>query len=340
MLNMNAKGHKQSVTSSAPDFHLDDRACGVLLHPTSLPGPHGSGDLGAEALAFADFLADSGVGWWQMLPVNPPGEGNSPYSGASASAGNFMLIGLEELAADGLLDRSALRTASQGSLPLHRVDFARVQAHRRDALRRAFAEFRRGGGEATHELATFRRETNAWLDDYALYMALVKRHGGPWTEWPPSLRARDPVAMAGARRELADEVAYIEFEEFVFDKQWRRFRLECARRGVGLIGDAPIFVAHTSSDVWAHSEFFRVGPDGRATHVAGVPPDYFCRTGQRWGNPLYRWKRLKRAGYRWWIDRFAGLVRRFDVIRLDHFIGFARYWEMMHARRPPNAVAG
>ena len=301
---------------------LDQRAAGVLCHLTSLPGPHGSGDLGASARAFADFLAAAGCGWWQMLPVSPAGAGNSPYSGSSAFAGNPLLISLEDLRARGLL----LDEELGAPMPEASVDFARTTTLRRAALRIAT---KRLGAQRPASLISFRKRARSWLPAYALFMALAERHGTTaWTTWPRALARRDPDALAEAERELANEISHVELEQLLFDEQWQTLRAYCAERAVGLIGDIPIFVAHDSADVWANQAYFRLDADGEATHVAGVPPDYFSKTGQRWGNPHYRWKRLARDGYKWWIDRFRGLLERFDVVRLDHFIGFVRYWEI------------
>ena len=310
------------MPTTKPDstFSLNERAAGILLHITSLPGPYGAGDLGAGARAFADFLAASGQRWWQMLPVSPAGAGHSPYSGSSAFAGDPMLIDLDDLVARGLLEGHALE-----ALPEERSDFERAREVRRAALHVATRALGRGAAG----LAAFRTRERSWLGDYALFMALHDRHGGAaWTEWDRGLATRQPAALEQARRDLAQEILHYELEQLLFDEQWRSLRAYCKERGVGLIGDIPIFVAHDSADVWANRSLFRLDETGQPTHVAGVPPDYFSKTGQRWGNPLYRWKALKRSHYAWWIDRFRKLLGRFDVIRLDHFIGFVRYWEV------------
>lgn len=304
---------------------LGTRSAGILLHPTSLPGPHGNGDLGASARAFVDFLAKAGQTWWQMLPVGPAGAGNSPYSGVSAFAGNPLLISLDDLAEDGLLDRS---TADGIRLRADRVDYPSAHEARTGALREATARLRKRMDDR-EAFERFLERERAWLSDYALFMALRRRYeDAPWTTWDAGIAKREPSALESARRELSDEIAHNELEQYLFDRQWRALRSTCAARGIGLIGDAPIFVDHESADVWAHQRYFRLDEQGESTHVAGVPPDYFSKTGQRWGNPLYRWKRLARDGYPWWVERVACLLRRFDVVRLDHFIGFARYWEV------------
>lgn len=316
-------------------FDLSQRASGVLLHLTSLPGPHGCGDLGAAAREFADFLQRSGQRWWQMLPVGPVGFGNSPYSAQSAFAGSPLLISLEGLVDDGLLELSAVR----GRLPGRRVDYAATSAFREQRLRAAYRTFVRRPGRYRRRFQAFCERHARWLEDLVLFRALkAAHHQRAWLEWPPALAQRDRRALSQGRRELADELSFHRFEQWLFDLQWRRFREACASRGVGLIGDVPIFVAHDSADVWAHRELFQLDDEGRPTVIAGVPPDYFSASGQRWGNPLYRWDVLKRRGYGWWVDRLAHTLERFDAVRLDHFIGFQRYWEIPASE--PNAVRG
>ncbi len=318
----------RQATRSRPK--LDARAAGLFLHLTSLPGPHGNGDLGPAARGFAELLARAGHRWWQLLPVGPAGAGHSPYSGVSAFAGNPMLISLTDLVADGLLEGRALDT----SLPADRVDYERAEPLRSGALRVAIRRLGELGGRHRQSLDEFRHGERAWLPDYALFMALRDHHhGAPWTSWDAPLARRDAKALERARRDLQAAVSHYELEQFLFDLQWRRLRAHCDAHGVGLIGDVPIFIAHESADVWAHQPYFRLDPRGNATHVAGVPPDYFSKTGQRWGNPLYRWKTLARDGYSWWIERLRALVSRFDVVRLDHFIGFTRYWEVPATER-------
>lgn len=282
-----------------------NRASGVLLHLTSLPGPHGIGDLGSAAHAFLDFLSAARVGWWQMLPVVPPGGGDSPYKSTSAFAGNPLLLSLDRLVEEGLLDRE---DAEMRGLPEARVDFAKTARFKESLLRKASQRFR---PDAPFE-AFVERERH-WLADYARFAALRERHrGAPWTEW----------------RDEAEPSRHHEFLQYQFDRQWRALRAHAARRGVRLLGDLPIFVAHDSADVWARRELFHLDRRGRPTVVAGVPPDYFSETGQLWGNPLYDWKEMERQGHRWWIDRLRRSFDLFDAVRLDHFIGFHNYWEI------------
>lgn len=300
---------------------LRERACGLLLHPTSLPGPGPTGELGSAAHRFVEFLRAAGQRAWQMLPVGPPGFGDSPYSALSAFAGNPALVSLERLAADGLLP--------PGWDP----------ARREEGLRAALAALTRRPGEARDGFEAFCVAERGWLDDYALYRAIKRAHGEvQWTRWPAPLRDRDPGALAEAARALSGELRLVKFEQHRFALDWRALRAACAARGVRLVGDVPIFVAHDSADVWAHRELFRLRPDGEPAVVAGVPPDYFSTTGQRWGNPLYRWSRMRRDGWRWWIERFRSALSRFDAVRLDHFIGFVRYWEI--PADEPTAVHG
>jgi 4-alpha-glucanotransferase len=294
------------------------------LHLSSLPGPHGNGDLGREARAFIDFLAAAGQSYWQLLPVHPTGRGNSPYSGVSAFAGNPLFIDLEQLVEDGLLSSTALGAA----LPERQVDYAQAAEHRKPLLREAFAAFRKQTGHFAARLSAFRRKTRAWLPDYALFVALKDTLGEDWCAWDAPLRDRSPTVLARARKQLAAEVAYYEFEQLVFDTQWQALRSYAASRGVKLIGDLPIFVAHDSADVWAHRSGFQLDSKGQPTHVSGVPPDYFSATGQLWGTPLYAWAQHKREHYRFWIERLRAQLDRFDWVRLDHFIGFTRYWQV------------
>jgi len=314
---------------------LDDRASGVLLHPTSLPGRHGSGDLGDEARRFADFLASAGQRWWQMLPVGPVGYGNSPYSAQSSFAGNPTLIALEPLVEEGLLEASAL---GGRIFPERRVDFGAVVPFREERLRMAFAALP-ARGKPRSRLDAFKDESRGWLPDFALFRALKRAHGETaWAQWEPDLKRRRRPALETARKELAAEIAFHEFEQYEFARQWRALRKHCRSLGIALMGDIPIFVAHDSADVWANQELFHLDEDGMPAVVAGVPPDYFSKTGQLWGNPLYRWPRLKKSGYAWWVARVGATLERFDAIRLDHFIGFHRYWEI--ARDSPTAERG
>jgi 4-alpha-glucanotransferase len=306
-------------------FDFSERASGVLLHPTSLPGPHGCGDLGPPAHAFARSLHEARQRWWQMLPVGPIGYGNSPYSAHSAFAGNPLLISLERLAEQGLLSAADIADAP---FPRGRVRYAAAREFRERHLRGAFAAFQRRAGLRS-AFAAFCERNSGWLDDFAVFMAIKRaRKGAPWSRWEPDLRLRDPEALDRARRSLRAEIEQQRFEQFIFDVQWQSLRQHCHALGIGLIGDLPIFVAHDSADVWANRGLFHLDSQGNPTVVAGVPPDFFSRTGQLWGNPLYDWEALERTGFAWWLQRFSQTFARFDAVRLDHFIGFCRYWEV------------
>jgi len=308
---------------------FSERSSGILLHPTSLPGPHGVGDLGPEAHRFIDFLARAGQRYWQMLPVGPLGGGASPYDSPSAFAGSPLLLSLEVLRERGLLEHSEIGDprAFASSRNAH---YAAAIRYRERRLRRAFARFqaRLGEGERA-ELARFVEQENHWLPDYTLFRALKSARGGaPWTTWPSELKRRETGAMEHARRELDAEVRYHEFLQFEFARQWSTLRGHANSRGIKLLGDVPMFVAHDGSDVWAQQGIFQLDEHGERRVVAGVPPDYFSADGQRWGNPLYDWSVLRETGYAWWMSRFKSTLERFDALRLDHFIGFHRYWEI------------
>jgi 4-alpha-glucanotransferase len=316
---------------------LDVRASGILLHPTSLPGRYGIGDLGPEAYRFVDALARAGQRWWQMLPVGPVGPANSPYLALSAFAGEPLLLSLDLLARDGLLRRSELSPGirTKGN----RVDYRAVRRLKEPLLRTAFERFRSSRPRRPAELESFRRRNRTWLEDYGLFRALGKaQRGEAWFRWPAEARRRHRRALEAARQDRAEEIEYQVFLQYEFDRQWRQLRERCREAGVRLIGDAPIFVAHESADVWAHREIFQLDAAGRPLSVAGVPPDYFSATGQLWGNPIYRWAVLRRRGYDWWIDRLRFILDRFDAVRLDHFIGFVRHWVV--SARARTAIRG
>jgi 4-alpha-glucanotransferase len=290
------------------------RSAGILLHPTSLPGPHGVGDLGEEARRWLDLLASAGIGVWQVLPLGPTGYGDSPYQVFSAFAGNPLL-----LAVDGEGDPT---------LPADRIDHARAMAHKRARLAHHIEEIRRDPA-ARDALDAFRTAEHDWLPDFALFMALKDAHGGaPWHRWPRELALRDPGALAAARRRLAEAIARREAEQYLFATQWRALRAAAADRGIRVMGDVPIYVAHDSADVWTHRRLFRLHADGSLAAQAGVPPDYFSATGQLWGNPLYDWDAIAADGFAWWIARLRAAFAQFDIVRLDHFRGFDAYWEV------------
>jgi 4-alpha-glucanotransferase len=304
------------------------RTSGVLLHPTSLPGPHGRGDLGPAAYAFLTDLARAGQRVWQVLPVGPPGYGGSPYAGSSAFAGDTLLISPELLVDDGLLAADDLVGAPE--LPEGQVSDDGSD-WRRALLARAWGRFQEGArDEDRSALAAFRRREAYWLEDYALFVALKAHHGGGafWTCWPRDLWRALPHAVRAARREHAPAIEQEVFSQWLFDRQWRRLRDHARELGVQVVGDLPIYVARDCADVWQRPELFELGPDGEPTAVAGCPPDAFAEDGQLWGNPLYDWPLHARTAYAWWIERTRRALDLADVVRIDHFRGFASYWEV------------
>ncbi|QFY41799.1 4-alpha-glucanotransferase [Candidatus Methylospira mobilis] len=305
---------------------LARRRAGVLLHITSLPGTQACGDLGADARAFVDFLAKCGASVWQTLPVTPTHLDGSPYQSMSAHAGETRLISLQELAAAGWLPESALLN-KKGSL----------SEWHKSSLQQAYKGFLKRGDTAEYE--SFILANAYWLPDYALYVALREAHGEQaWIHWPQPLRDRDESALAAARARYARAIDRVCFEQFVFFLQWERLRKYANGKGVALLGDMPIFVALDSADVWVERHYFDLDAEGHPNHIAGVPPDYFSITGQRWGNPLYRWECMEADNFRWWLDRMKTLQRLFDGIRIDHFRGFEAYWEIPSDQ--PTAVVG
>jgi 4-alpha-glucanotransferase len=313
------------------------RVSGILLHPTSLPGPPGIGDLGPAAYRFADFLARAGQRRWQVLPLGPTGYGDSPYSCTSSFAGNPLLISPEALEADGYL---APGDAGAPDLDPRRVDYAAVHRYKEMLLDRAWDRFERSPPPgAADAFAAFCGKEAAWLEDYALFTA-ARRHlgGAPWLAWDEGLRARRPEALAAWRSRLAREMERVRLEQFLFFSQWDALKAHANARGVELIGDLPIFVPLDSADVWAHPGLFELDAQERPTVVAGVPPDYFSATGQLWGNPLYRWEAHADTGFAWWVARVETTLRRVDHLRLDHFRGFAAYWEVAAEAR--DAIGG
>jgi len=303
-----------------------NRASGLLLHVTSLPSAYGIGDLGPEAFAWIDRLHDAGQTYWQALPLGPTGYGNSPYQPLSSFAGNALIISPQFLIAEGLLDPEDCDSACAPGA----VDYGSVILFKERVVAAAWDKFRRiKHGDAHGEYEEFCRRQAAWLDDYALFRTLKARHGGAYyLEWPAELVQRCPSALVTARRELKDDIDRIRFEQFLVSRQGAKLKEYAHSRGVMLIGDLPFFVARDSSDVWANPEFFLLDEARRPKFVAGVPPDYFSAQGQLWGNPLYNWESLRATGYRWCIDRLRALLSHVDVIRLDHFRGFAAAWHV------------
>ena len=305
------------------------RSTGILLHPTSLPGPFGIGDLGPAAYEFGDFLASSGQSVWQMLPLGPTGYGDSPYQCFSAFAGNPALLSLDRMVDQGLLDAKEIDDLPQFSA--EQVEYERVNQFKQLKLTKAFQQFERGAAQhRKQEFAQFVETERDWLADYALFRALKDKFGGvAWPKWDHEFVCRESTALLRARKELASQIAEQEFLQFLFFEQWASLKQYCHQeKRIRMMGDLPIYVAHDSADVWAHPEYFHLDHHGNATKVAGVPPDYFSATGQLWGNPIYRWERMAADGYSWWIKRFRSAFRMFDMVRVDHFRGFEAYWEV------------
>lgn len=313
------------------------RATGILLHPTSLPSRGGIGDFGPAAYRFADFLAAAGQSVWQVLPLGPLGYGNAPYSSVSAFAGNPLLISLERLAEHGWIAPEKLKELLPAT---GAVEYQRVFAQKMPLLFEAAHQFVSSGPEAARaRFAQFRQQNAWWLDDFALFDAVrAKRKLESWNLWPRELARRDPATMEKTRQELAGDIEVRCAVQFAFYEQWRALRGYCAQRAIRFVGDVAIFVNYDSADVWTHPELFRLDPDLQPEVVAGVPPDYFSKTGQRWGNPLYRWDVMKADGYQWWIQRLRWAASLFDYVRLDHFRGFEQCWEI--PATDPDATRG
>jgi 4-alpha-glucanotransferase len=316
---------------------VPSRSAGVLLHVTSLPGPFGVGDLGPAAYRWVDTLAAAGQSWWQVLPLNPPGKGDSPYQAYSAFAGNPLLVSPDLLVKDGLLKRSAV---AAHPLPPGRADYAAAAPLKAGLLALAFDRFNANKAGPLHdEFARFRQEQSDWLEPYALFMALRAANGDrPWGEWDRHLKRRDPATLADAALLLSRKIDACAFDQFLFARQWSQLKAYAAARGVRVIGDVPIFISGDSADAWAHPELFLLDRQLRPTVVAGVPPDYFSKTGQRWGNPLYHWKAMAADGFAWWVARLRNLLAQTDLVRIDHFRGFAACWNVPAAE--PTAVHG
>ena len=306
------------------------RSSGILLHPTSLPGRFGVGDLGGEAYKFVDWLASAGQAYWQIMPLGPTGYGDSPYSAFSAFAGNTNLVSPEKLVEAGLLEEPDIRDAPD--LPAGRVDYGKVIEYKRGLLEKAFRNFARRLKEdegLRRDYEGFEGFASAWLDDWALFAALKDEYGGqPWNTWAAGLARREPAAVGAARQSFAERVEAHKFSQYVFFHQWLKLKKYANERGVRVVGDMPIFVAHNSADVWSQPELFELKEDGSPRVVAGVPPDAFSATGQLWGNPIYDWDRMRADGFGWWVARVRATLKIVDVVRLDHFRGFAAYWEV------------
>jgi len=302
------------------------RESGILYPVSSLPSRFGIGCFSKEAYEFVDFLQQAGQGYWQVLPIGPTGFGDSPYQPFSAFAGNPYFISLEDL-----IEQELLTWDEAGSFDFgkdeERVDYGALYNNRFTALRIAYKRFSEKKLNASEEFKAFLEKEKYWIEDYALYMALkAQNEGKSWTEWDEPLRTRKKAALEEAKKELAEDIGFFEFQQYMFDKQWRKLRAYANEKLVKIIGDIPFYVSLDSTDVWAHPETFRMNKDLTPEVVAGCPPDAFSATGQRWGNPVYDWAALKKQGYDWWVQRIERSYELYDVIRIDHFHGFCDYY--------------
>jgi len=302
------------------------RASGILLHPTSLPGPHGIGDFGPDAFRFVEWLERAGQRLWQVMPLNPTGFGDSPYASPSAFAGNPLMISLPWLVGDGLLAEHDIADAPW--FPEDHVDFEAVTAFKQAKLRLAFDNFRRGAATQLRlPFEQFSQQEAGWLDDYALFMAIKAAHdGAAWHSWDEAIRLRREDALLAWSDRLSPEIRFHKFVQFQFFRQWRELRRHANERGIRIVGDIPIFVAGDSADVWTNRRMFKLDEQGQSIDVAGVPPDPFSATGQKWGNPVYNWVEMRKDGYQWWRNRVASLLASVDIVRIDHFRGFGAAW--------------
>lgn len=314
------------------------RASGILLHPTSLPGPDGIGDLGPEAYRWIDFLARTGSQFWQVLPLGPTGYGDSPYQCFSAFAGNPYLVSATMLLDQGLLSKTDL--TDRPDFPLERVDYGPVIEWKLTLLRRSYRHFKsHAPRDLKQRLEDYKKDQVDWLEGFATFMAIKSQQGGvAWNQWPEALRLREPRAIEAFKSKYAEEIDFQSYAQFLFHRQWQALRNYATEKEIRIIGDIPIFVAYDSSDVWLNRDLFYLDKEGLPEVVAGVPPDYFSVTGQLWGNPLYKWDVHKRTGYQWWLRRMQAVLSQVDIVRLDHFRGFEAYWEIPYGNE--TAVQG
>jgi 4-alpha-glucanotransferase len=308
------------------------RSSGILLHPTSLPGPYGIGDMGPEAFRFLDFLATSKTKLWQVLPLGPTGYGDSPYQCFSAFAGNPYLISPDLLLHDDFIHANDIVESTK--FPSLKVDYGKVIPWKLNLLEKSFNRFKTRSHRDSIEFEKFCADEDYWLNDFSIFMAIKEnRGGGSWDGWPEPLRVREHAAIQNTRKELADSITRYKFYQYLFFRQWEALRSYAGERGIQIIGDIPIFVAYDSADAWANPDLFYLDGSGRPTVVAGVPPDGFSADGQLWGNPLYNWEKHKEEGFKWWLKRFRATLKQVDIIRLDHFRGFAGYYEIPAGER-------
>ena len=304
------------------------RSCGILLHPTSLPSEYGIGELGSSAYKFVDLLKKYKQKCWQILPLGPTGYGNSPYQCFSAFAGNPLLISIEKLIQVKLL--TSVDTQEILSSDKHRVDYGKIIPLKWNLLEKAFTNFNIYESHIYHqEFLKFQKENDHWLHDYALFMAIkIQLNNKPWNEWPKDLRDKNLQTLESWKQKHTKLYLFQKFVQFIFFTQWNALKTYCSKKKVFIIGDIPIFVAMDSADVWANRDLFFIDSEGKPEVIAGVPPDYFSKTGQRWGNPLYKWNQHKKQNYQWWKSRFQHIMKSVDIVRIDHFRGFEAYWEI------------
>ena len=315
------------INNFKEEIEMFERSSGILLHPTSLPGKYGIGSLGKEAYKFVDFLKKSNQKLWQIFPLGPTGYGDSPYQCFSSFAGNPYLIDFDLLIEQNLLTEEDLKDVNFGGNEEY-IDYGAIYNQKYPLLRKAYENFKANGNkELKEKLETFKTENSSWLNDYSLYISLKNHFNGlPWNEWEDDIRTRKEAAINKYKAELANEIEYHNFIQFLFFTQWNNVKKYANDNGIKIIGDIPIFVAVDSSDAWANPEIFLFDPELKPVKVAGVPPDYFSATGQLWGNPLYDWDKLKELNYKWWVDRVKANLSTCDIIRIDHFRGFDEYW--------------
>jgi 4-alpha-glucanotransferase len=304
-----------------------ERSAGILLHPTSLPGKYGVGDLGNEVFKFIDFLKNAGQTLWQVFPLGPTGYGDSPYQCFSAFAGNPLLVSPDKLKEDGFLTEEDLNHPKKSD-PV-KINFGSVIEYKKTILQKAFENYKKDSNGFEESFNKFCKAHKDWLDDFALFMASKDFHKGEvWSNWEKGLVHRTPKAIKEWTEKLTDEILYHKFVQFNFFRQWKAVHEYANKTGIKIVGDMPIFIAYDSADLWANKEEFTVDAEGKLTFVAGVPPDYFSATGQLWGNPLYKWKIMEKNDFLWWQKRFSSLLELVDIIRIDHFRGFAAYWKI------------
>ena len=306
---------------------MNERGNGILLHITSLPAAFGIGDLGPEAYRFADFLAATKQRYWQILPLNPtdPICDSSPYHSISAFANSPLLISPEILVQDGMITESEI----EGSpvFPVGQVDYPAAESYKMRLLHRAFSRFNSGNNFDDYE--NFCRENAHWLDNFAVFRALKEHYNGNmWCDWPADARNRQPESIQSLSSGLHEKIEFEKYLQYIFMRQWLQLKQYCNQKGISILGDIPIYVVYDGADVWANPEIFKLDDEKRPLGVAGVPPDYFSKTGQLWGNPIYDWEALRRTGYEWWIQRVGHALKLFDVVRIDHFRGLVAYWEV------------